>query len=79
MTIFYWTMAVLIVGTLVPSIFYWVLYADLGPRRRRAVADLVSLIAHGGPAGAPRGQSFKPSLPICHSMKAWMSACIASR
>jgi hypothetical protein len=30
MTIFYWTMAVLIVGTLIPSLFYWVLYAFTG-------------------------------------------------
>lgn len=30
MTVFYWVMGVLIVGTLVPSVFYWVLYAATG-------------------------------------------------
>jgi len=30
MTIFYWVMGVLIVGTLLPSIMYWVLYAVTG-------------------------------------------------
>ncbi|MCW5637175.1 MAG: hypothetical protein KIT17_27860 [Rubrivivax sp.] len=30
MTVFYWVMAVLIVGTLVPSTFYFVLYVVTG-------------------------------------------------
>jgi len=30
MTVFYWVMGVLVVGTLVPSLLYWVLYAVTG-------------------------------------------------
>lgn len=30
MTVFYWVMAVLVVGTLVPSAMYWVLFAATG-------------------------------------------------
>ncbi len=38
MTVFYWVMGVLIVGTFVPSVFYLVLYAATGVDacRRRA-------------------------------------------
>ncbi len=32
MRIFYWVMGVVVVGTLVPSIFYWILYAATGER-----------------------------------------------
>ena len=43
MTIFYWVMAVLIVGTLVPSAFYLVLYVVTGEHTcaRRASALFV--------------------------------------
>jgi hypothetical protein len=33
MTIFYWVMGVLIVGTLVPSVLYFLLYAATGQRK----------------------------------------------
>ncbi len=38
MTVFYWTMGLLIVGTFVPSVFYLVLYAMTGEHecQRRA-------------------------------------------
>lgn len=32
MLVFYWVMGVLIVGTLVPSMLYWALYAFTGER-----------------------------------------------
>ncbi len=40
MTIFYWVMGLLIVGTLIPSIFFFVLYAVTGEKAcaRRASA-----------------------------------------
>ena len=40
MTIFYWVMGVLIVGTLLPSMMFWVLYAVTGQAacQRRASA-----------------------------------------
>jgi hypothetical protein len=48
MTIFYWVMGVLIVGTLVPSVLYLVLYAvtgeDVCARRARALWDYSRLL-----------------------------------
>ena len=49
MTFFYWTMAVLVVGSLVPSVFYLVLYAETGEdgcmRRARALWSFTRVVA----------------------------------
>jgi hypothetical protein len=49
MTIFYWTMVVLIVGTLAPSVIYLVLYAVTGEdacmRRARALWNVSRVLA----------------------------------
>ena len=49
MTFFYWTMAVLVVGSLVPSVFYLVLYAVTGEdgcmRRARALWSFTRVVA----------------------------------
>ncbi len=49
MTVFYWVMAVLIVSTFVPSVFFMVLYAATGEdgclRRARALWNYTRLFA----------------------------------
>jgi hypothetical protein len=47
MTVFYWVMGVLIVGTFIPSVLYWLLYAATGrdecARRARALWNFTRL------------------------------------
>ncbi len=52
MTFFYWLMSVLIVGTLLPSAFYFLLYATTGEpaceRRARTLWNVARVFALGG-------------------------------
>lgn len=52
MTFFYWLMSVLIVGTLLPSAFYFLLYATTGEpaceRRARTLWNVSRVFALGG-------------------------------
>ena len=52
MTFFYWFMGVAIIGTLIPSIFYWVLYAMTGERacmsRAQVLWNVSRVFALGG-------------------------------
>jgi hypothetical protein len=52
MTVFYWTMGVLIVGTFVPSVLYLVLYMVTGEdacqRRASALWNFSRVLALGG-------------------------------
>jgi hypothetical protein len=52
MVVFYWVMGVLIVGTLLPSVFYLVLYAATGEevaaRRARTLFNFTRVFALGG-------------------------------
>ncbi|MDP2005537.1 MAG: hypothetical protein Q8K45_07650 [Rubrivivax sp.] len=52
MTAFYWVMSVLIVGTLLPSAFYFLLYATTGEpaceRRARTLWNVARVFTLGG-------------------------------
>ncbi|UCH17159.1 MAG: hypothetical protein JSW36_15955 [Burkholderiales bacterium] len=52
MVVFYWVMGVLVVGTLLPSLFYLVLYAATGEevaaRRARTLFNFTRVFALGG-------------------------------
>lgn len=49
MTAFYWVMGLLIVGTLLPSVFFWLLYATTGAaaceRRARTLWNVSRVFA----------------------------------
>ena len=52
MTVFYWVMSLIIAGTLLPSIFYFVLYAMTGEaaceRRARTLWNVARVFALAG-------------------------------